>query len=144
MKYLLFFPFIILFLFSCESTGQQTETTATTPVAEENTATETQKPAFVDIDVVQFKKRMDHPDVIILDVRTPEETAQGKIEGAIEIDVNDPSFDEKIQALDKEKIYLVYCRSGVRSVTSCNKMADQGFTRLYNLKGGYTAWSEAQ
>ena len=89
-----------------------------------------QKPAFVDVDVEAFKKMMSEPNVVILDVRTPEETAQGKIEGAIEINVKDPSFDEKIQALDKDKTYLVYCRSGGRSVTSCNKMADQGFYKF--------------
>ena len=98
----------------------------------------------MDINVVEFKKRMDHQDVVILDVRTPGETANGKIGGAIEIDINDASFDEKIQALDKDKIYLVYCGSGKRSVTSCNKMAELGFKYLYNLEGGYGAWSEAQ
>ncbi len=126
---------------SCESPAQQTkadDTTTTEP------ATETPKPAFVDVDVEAFKKLMDQPDIVILDVRTPKETAEGKIEGAIEINVKDPSFDEKIQALDKDKTYLVYCRSGARSVTSCNKMADQGFTNLYNLLGGYNAWSEVQ
>jgi len=147
MKYLLFIPLVMLFLYSCESSSTQEETSSTqTETADTNSETvetESQKPAYADINVVQFKKRMDHPMVVIIDVRTPEETAEGKIEGAMEIDVNDASFDEKIQALDKDKIYLVYCQSGGRSVTTCNKMAELGFKNLNNLVGGYTAWSEA-
>ena len=133
MRNLLFLPIILFLLSSCESTGQQTETN--------NNTVKTPKPAFVDLNVEEFKKMMHQPDVLILDVRTPEETAQGKIEGAIEINLNNPSFDQKIQALDKEKTYLVYCASGGRSVKSCNKMANLGFNNLYNLVGGYTAWS---
>ena len=140
MKHVLFFPLIILFLFSCGSSSTQDETTST---PSETVEADSQKAPFADIDVVQFEKRMGHPSVVVLDVRTPEETAEGKIEGAIEIDVEDAAFDEKIQALDKDQIYLVYCRSGKRSVTACNKMAEQGFNRLYNLAGGYIAWSEA-
>jgi rhodanese-related sulfurtransferase len=141
MRNFLFLPLFLLLLNSCESPAQQTKSNDTTTTEPTN---EVSKPAFVDLDVEAFKKMMQQPDVVILDVRTPEETAAGKIEGAIEINVKDPSFDEKIQALDKDKTYLVYCRSGIRSVTSCGKMSDQGFKNLYNLVGGYTAWSEAQ
>lgn len=141
MKYFLSIPVAILFLFSCNSssTEKAPESSPTEPVE-----TKKEEPAFVDIDVMEFKKRMNHPDVVVLDVRTPEETADGKIEGAIEIDINDDSFDNKIQALDKEKTYLVYCAAGTRSAKSCTKMAELGFARLYNLKGGYEAWTEAQ
>jgi rhodanese-related sulfurtransferase len=136
MKYLLFIPLAMFFLVSCESTAQKTEDSKV-----EETKVEETKPAFVDLNIDQFKKMMNEPNVVILDVRTPQETAEGKIEGAIEIDVLDASFDEKIKALDKDKTYLVYCRSGKRSVKSCNAMADQGFNNLYNLLGGYNAWS---
>ena len=137
MRNLLFLPFILFLLNSCESTGQQPEIRSKTTESE----VEAPKPAFVDLNIEEFKKMMHQPNVVILDVRTPEETALGKIDGAIEIDVKDPSFDQKIQALDKEKTYLVYCASGGRSVKSCNKMANLGFNNLYNLVGGYTAWS---
>ncbi len=97
---------------------------------------------FVDVDVATFKSKMTEDNIVVLDVRTPEETAEGIIEGAIEIDYRSPDFAQKISALDKNKTYLVYCRSGGRSVNACNEMTDQGFDNLYNLLGGYMAWSK--
>lgn len=86
------------------------------------------------------KLKEENPKVVILDVRTPKEAAQGKIRNAKEFDVSDSSFSTKIKQLDKSKSYLVYCRSGVRSVKACNIMFKNDFENLYNLKGGYNAW----
>ena len=82
-----------------------------------------------------------HPDVVILDVRTPGETAAGMIEGAVEIDFRGDNFKDQISALDKDKTYLVYCKSGGRSASACEIMQEMGFEKLYNLDGGYTRWS---
>ena len=131
----------ILVLMSCQSpASEQSSTNEETQAAQ----VDIQKPPFEDIDVAQFKKMMSQPDVVLIDVRTPGEVADGKIEGALEINIKDASFEQKIQELDKNKTYLVYCAAGVRSAKSCNKMADMGFPNLYNLKGGYGAWSNAQ
>ena len=81
-------------------------------------------------------------DLVILDVRTPEETAEGMIENAIEIDYKASDFDAKIKELDKDKSYLVYCRSGGRSVSASEKMIAAGFKNVTNMEGGYMAWSE--
>ena len=98
--------------------------------------------SFKDLDVAGFKQIMNtEKNVVVLDVRTPQETAQGVIKGAVEINLYDPEFEQKIQQLDKSKTYLVYCRSGKRSVSACNVMAKNGFSKLYNLKGGYNSWS---
>ncbi len=99
---------------------------------------------FTDLNVEQFKAKMQEQDAVILDVRTPKETAEGMIEGAIEIDIKSDSFAEKIAALEKDKTYLVYCRSGKRSVSACNQMAKLEFDSLYNLLGGYNAWKKAE
>ncbi|NET31928.1 MAG: rhodanese-like domain-containing protein [Cyanothece sp. SIO1E1] len=84
---------------------------------------------------------MQDDNVVLLDVRTPEEVAGGKIEGALEIDVLADDFEQKIQNLEKDKTYLVYCKAGSRSARACKVMEKAGFQDLYNLKGGYTAWS---
>ena len=84
----------------------------------------------------------ENKDLIILDVRTPEETAEGTIPGAMTINLHDPDFDKKIGILNKEKPYLVYCRKGSRSTQATNKMLEAGFKEIYNLEGGYLAWSE--
>ena len=101
-----------------------------------------QSNAFLNLDVKSFaKKIMTDKEVIILDVRTPAEFAQGAIKGAINIDVNASNFKEKVSALDKEKSYLIYCRSGMRSVKACNIMSENGYRQLFNLLGGYQAWT---
>ena len=98
-------------------------------------------PDYSDIDVAAFKAKMSEQDVIVLDVRTPEEIAEGKIEGALEMDFYEAGFEEKVTALDREKTYLIYCRSGGRSGQTCGMMQKAGFKSLYNLEGGWTAWS---
>ena len=101
-----------------------------------------QSNAFLNLDVKSFaEKIIKDKEVIILDVRTPAEFAEGAIKGAINIDVNASNFKEKVSTLDKEKSYLIYCRSGMRSVKACNIMSENGYRQLFNLLGGYQAWS---
>ena len=101
-----------------------------------------QNNCFENTNVNGFSKKIEEAkDAVILDVRTAGEVAQGAIKGAVNIDVSSPSFKEKLASLDKEKTYLVYCRSGARSVRACNIMCESGFTKLVNLQGGYMAWA---
>jgi rhodanese-related sulfurtransferase len=93
---------------------------------------------LTDLDALVKEK----PDILFLDVRTPEEISDGKIANAIEIDYRANDFEEKIDALDKNKSYIVYCRSGNRSKKAMAKMRDKKFKECYNLVGGYTSYSE--
>ena len=79
--------------------------------------------------------------MVLLDVRTSEEIADGKISGAIEIDFFEDNFEANIDKLDKGKHYIVYCRSGIRSTNSVALMKEKGFSKCTNLEGGYNAWS---
>jgi rhodanese-related sulfurtransferase len=90
----------------------------------------------------EFDKLSKEPNTEIIDVRSPEEKVEGFIEGAKVINIMGPSFAEDIKALDKDKTYLVYCRSGNRSSTACGFMASNGFDKLYNLDGGIQAWNQ--
>ena len=82
-------------------------------------------------------------NAVLLDVRTPAEIEDISIDGHLAIDIQHPSFIEKIGELDKSKNYYVYCRSGNRSGQACRYMASQGFTgEIVNLKGGMLAWVE--
>jgi len=96
---------------------------------------------YTDLDVKAFKAKIAEPGVVLLDVRTPEETAQGKIEGCTELDFEAAGFEAKLDGLDKNKTYLVYCRSGNRSGQASTLMVEKGFKHVYNLKGGYLAWT---
>ncbi len=93
------------------------------------------------VNVAQAKSLLAKGDVIALDVRTPEEISEGKIQGALEIDYKAAGFKEKINKLDKSKAYLIYCRSGGRSARSAKLMKKLNFKQTYDLDGGYTAWS---
>jgi rhodanese-related sulfurtransferase len=80
-------------------------------------------------------------DAIILDVRTENEFSEGIIASAVNIDINSgQQFINALEALDKEKNYFVYCRSGMRSVKACEIMNQLGFENAYNLTGGILEW----
>lgn len=81
--------------------------------------------------------------VVVLDVRTPEEFKAGHLSGATNINFNAPDFADQLKKLDQKKAYLVYCRSGRRSGRARDLMAEQGFSRLFNLEGGINAWTKA-
>ena len=72
-------------------------------------------------------------DVIIIDVRTPEEYAQGHLEGAINLDVEGGEFEAGLADLDPTAAYSVYCRSGRRSAMAADVMAENGFTEVTDL-----------
>ena len=100
--------------------------------------------AYKDLDVAAFANAIaEDEEGFVLDVRTPEETAQGMIEGAIELDYRHDSFKDKALMLDKNKTYYIYCRSGGRSSEVSQFLIDNGYTSIYNLEGGFNAWKEA-
>ena len=79
------------------------------------------------------------PDVTVIDVRTKAEYEAGHIDGAQNLDFYDQNFSERLDALDKSRPYLVYCRSGHRSAEAMEIMIGLGFTEVNDLLGGYMA-----
>nr|WP_136251856.1 rhodanese-like domain-containing protein [Ningiella ruwaisensis] len=80
--------------------------------------------------------------VMIVDVRTPEEYAEGHVPGAVNIPLASVSENlEKFGA--KEQEIVVYCRSGRRAGQALNMLADAGFENLYHLEGDIMAWEKA-
>lgn len=99
---------------------------------------------FQNINVVEFKNKIANgSNIEILDVRSQAELEDGSVPNHKLIDIMQPDFTSKIAQLDKNKTYLVYCRSGNRSGKACAMMAEMGFKELYNLAGGIMAWNEA-
>ncbi len=76
----------------------------------------------------------------VLDVRTPEEFAEGHLAGAANIDFYGADFADQLDSLDKNQPYFVYCRSGNRSAQTMVIMRDLGFTEVYELQGGILSW----
>lgn len=98
---------------------------------------------YEDVDVQAFKSLTEEQDIILLDVRTAEEFAEGHIEGAINIDQGQDSFMEKAKAaLSVDRTIAIYCRSGRRSASAAGRLAADGY-KCVNLKGGIIAWKEA-
>ena len=126
---------IIILLTSCQTKQDASKQTATGILVN--------KEAYKDITVEEAMKLHEQREVVFLDVRTPEETSEGIISGAIIADFRSDSFRQEVNALDKSKSYVVYCRSGGRSVKASNIMSEAGFSELMNMKGGYNAWKES-
>ena len=81
-------------------------------------------------------------NIAVLDVRTAKEFADGHVAGAVNIDVNQTDFAQKIDQLDRSKTYIVYCRSGRRSRKAVGIIAAKGFKNLYNVSDGFVGWSK--
>ena len=80
----------------------------------------------------------------LIDVRTPEEYAEGHIEGAVLMNVmEEETFAEGIDSLSSEHTYYIYCRSGRRSQSAALQMAQKGL-KVIDLQGGYNAWQKAE
>lgn len=75
-------------------------------------------------------------DVVVIDVRTPVEHADGYLAGAERIDVQADDFQDRVAELDRDRTYFLYCRSGTRSGHAARIMADMGFSEVANI-GGY-------
>jgi rhodanese-related sulfurtransferase len=82
-------------------------------------------------------------DVIVLDIRTPEEYAAGIIEGAVNIDFYEADFASQLDSLDKDAHYVVYCRSDNRSGQAMGIFADLGFSEVTEVDGGIVEWYAA-
>ncbi len=78
-------------------------------------------------------------DVQLVDVRQPGETAQGVIDGAIEIPLT--RLNERLATLDASKPTVVYCAAGYRSSIAASRMRAAGFGAVSDLLGGYGAWA---
>jgi rhodanese-related sulfurtransferase len=89
----------------------------------------------------EFQLIVANENVQLIDVRTPQEYADGFIKGAKNINVNDTNFESEIQKLDKTKPVYIYCRSGARSQTAAKKMVELGFNQVVDLQGGYMNWN---
>ncbi|MEI0488353.1 rhodanese-like domain-containing protein [Brachyspira pulli] len=112
-KSLLYFGIILLFLFLMLSCSKKT---------------------YNDINL---KKALDlmtkSTNLILLDVRTAEEYMAGSVPNSVNIDVMNTDFISKINLLDKNKDYIVYCRSGNRASIASSIMSTNGFLNVYSL-----------
>ena len=121
---------LLVSMYSC-SGNSNTEATTEQVVQQEE--------IIVDVTVSQFKDLI-ATEGTVLDVRTPEEWAEGTIPNAEKMNYNDDDFASQVEKLDKTKPVFVYCKRGGRSAGAAEILKEKGFTKVYNLDGGITAW----
>jgi len=93
------------------------------------------------VSVEETKKLlMGNEEIIILDVRTSGEFDEGHIDNVINRDILKDDFKEQIGKLDKNKTYLIYCRTDNRSDGALKVMVEQGFENIYQMLGGFEEW----
>lgn len=95
---------------------------------------------YTDITVEEAKKIIETGNVILVDVRTQEEYSEKHIDGAILIPNETITDSQPAELPDKDADILVYCRSGKRSSEAAKKLADMGYTNVYNMLGGINEW----
>lgn len=138
MNWMKLIPMIgLLFLGACAGDAQQN-------VGGETGTDEVAQMTYDDVSVAKFKELMETmPEAQLLDVRTSGECAEGMIDGALAMDIQGADFSRSLESLNKNLPVLVYCKSGGRSGRAMDIMEDLGFTKVFNLNGGITAWREA-
>lgn len=114
-----------------ESSGTPTDAGKTVPAAAEA--------VYRKISAEEAKERMDAGDVIVLDVRTPEEFEEGHIQGAILLPDYEIVGKAETVLPDKDTVILVYCRSGNRSEMAAKKLVELGYTGIHDF-GGIINW----
>ena len=97
-----------------------------------------------DVNAMQAKELISKgKEMVILDVRTPEEFANGHIAGAKNLDFYAPNFEQQLEKLDTTNTYLLYCASGNRSGKAANLMQNKGFKKIINSQAGFNELQQA-
>lgn len=136
MKFILILLTVISI--GCTSTSETNKVTETTT---EQTAIASTVSV---LSVADFKSKIENlqgQDFFLVDVRTAGEVAAGTIDNSTNIDYNSSSFSDDLGKLDKEKPLLLFCQAGSRSARAADIAKNLGFVEIYDLGGGYRAWS---
>lgn len=139
MKNLILISFVLLLLTACgssNSTAQNGE-----KGNEGKVALDQNKAEVLTISATDLKEKT--TSFSLLDVRTPEEWADGIMKGAEKLNFRDANFRDQVSKLDRSKSYVVYCAAGGRSSKAAQIMVDLGFKSVHNLDGGMGAWKSA-
>ncbi|UCD32961.1 MAG: rhodanese-like domain-containing protein [Desulfobacterales bacterium] len=81
-------------------------------------------------------------NLVIIDISTPQEYRVLHLEGAINVNLLSRFFKTRLDTMDKNRTYLVYCKVGGRSKIAQKLMQQLGFQKVYNIVGGTLLWEE--
>lgn len=132
----------LIVLTGCTPDSASPDEKAPSVAVEENPG----EPAVRDIALEHAKQLVDKKeDLIILDVRTPQEFADGHLAGAKNIDylVDEADFRTALDGLDRAAPILMHCQSGGRSAHVVEIMTEMDFENVSHLEAGFAGWKEA-
>jgi rhodanese-related sulfurtransferase len=127
---------LLFFVTSCNSAKQATPEAVSVPA----------QPVYERLNANDFKTKMAEfgaGNYQLVDIRTPSEVANGAIEGAVNLNIYDPTFKTELEKLDRNRPIFLYCASGNRSRTGASEAQKSGFMMIYELDGGFGAWKGA-
>ena len=93
-----------------------------------------------EVEPAQLQSRLEGGEqIVVIDVREPDEFAKGKVPGAYTIPrgVLEGQVDGR---LPRDSTVVLYCAGGARSALACKSLAEMGFTKVENLQGGFSSW----
>lgn len=129
-KKIVFLLFFVFFSLGCSESTPEKE------VKSKPIANKTQAASFKTIEWSDAVKLNQEGNAIFLDVRTLEEVAEGTIQGALVIPVQE--LDRRYAEIPKDKKLLIFCRSGRRSAMAASMLIQAGYSEVYNIQGGYS------
>ena len=94
------------------------------------------------VTVEEAKSLAENEGYTFIDLRTPKEIKNGKIEGAIEINVKGPNSIGEVNELPRDNKYILYCKSGGRSETASKLFSQMQFTNTVDMTEGYQGWKK--
>lgn len=134
-----------LSLMACTNPSKDSKESADASTLTSQNVQTQEKGVYLDIPVAELKKQLEarpSGSYIILDVRTPGEVSKGKIAGALEMNFYE-NFSEATSNLDESKEIFIYCAAGGRSAKASEMLAERDFPKVYNILGGFGAWSSS-
>ena len=87
---------------------------------------------------IEVKELLQQKDTVLLDVRTEDEYWEESVKDSLNIPLHE--LEERAIELDKDKTYITFCRSGVRSKTAALILLEEGFTKVFNSQEGIVTW----
>lgn len=132
MKKITYIIFVCLFIFSCSNSTSEKDDLKTI---------KRKKVQVQHLSASDFKAKLESLDnELLIDVRRDDEIVNGRIPDAIQINISELDFPEKIKGLDKNQPVMVYCAAGGRSKRACAQMQELGFKEIYELDTGFRGW----
>lgn len=123
--------FIVILIFSCDSPKKESTVS--------NVDTELENKQL--FSAKQFDSIIKNgSDIVLIDVRTPEEFSKGHLSNALNLDWKGTEFNKQLDAIDKNKTVLIYCLSGGRSSKAVEALKAKGYLNVKELDGGIMAW----